>query len=201
MASNYDIRIDHAVLTFRNFSGTKGEYNPNGDRLFSVFLDGYNRRGEAFQDPDKVPQYRYGGEWLSPNDLIEALERDKWHVSWAKEKVLETGEVYHSRPKLKVKVKLNPDRPQFNPKIYTVNKDGEATKIGEESFHLLDGMWISNADLIIKPFYYEESKGIADGHVAAQLKILYVTPVADVDEDEFDGKYSVRVDSDDDIPW
>lgn len=200
MASNYDIRIDHAVLAFRNFSGKRGEYNPNGERLFNVFLDGFNRRGEVFTDPEKIPQYRYGGEWMSPNDFIAALERDKWHVSWTKEKVLETGEVYPSRPKLKVKVKLNPERPQFNPRIYTVNKDGEATKIGEESFHMIDGMWIANADLIIKPFNYEERKGIEDGHVSAQLKMLYLTPVEDVDEDDFDGKYTLAA-SDDDVPF
>lgn len=201
MATKFNIRIEHAVLVFRNFAGERKMYNDEGKRNFCIYLDGYNRRGMEFADPERIPQYKYGSDWLSPNDLIPALERDGWNVKWTKEKEMENGEVYPSRPYLKVNVKYNEDWPQFNPKISLVKADGGITPLDEASIHQLDTMWVSNADVIIKPNNYEERKGIENGKVSADLKTLFVTPVEDVDEDEFDGKYSQRGAEEDDIPF
>ena len=71
-----------------------------------------------------------------------------------------------------------------------MKSDGGLTSVDEDTIHMLDTTWISNADLIIKPNNYEERKGIAGGKVSADLKMMYVTPVEDADEDDFDGKYS-----------
>lgn len=200
MASKFNIRIEHAVLTFRNFAGARKQFNDEGKRNFCVYLDGYNRRGEQFNDESRIPKYKYGADWMSPNDFIPALEADGWNIKWTKES--EDGE-YPARPYLKINVKYNENYPNFNPKICIVKEDGDFTIIDESTAGLIDSVWIDNADVIIKPYNYEERKGIENGKVSAELKTLYVTPVQDVDEDDFDGKYS-KNDSEDnngDIPW
>lgn len=187
MATKFNIRIEHGVLTFRNFAGAQKMYNDKGKRNFCVYLDGYDRKGNTFSDENRVPRYKYGPDWMSPNDLIDALTKDGWNVKWTKES--DDGE-YPARPYIKVNVKYSEDWPQFNPKVFMVKSDGGLTSIDEDSVHQLDTTWISNADLIIKPNNYEERKGIANGKVSADLKLMYVTPVEDVDEDDdFDGKY------------
>ncbi len=197
MASKFNIRIEHAVLTFRNFAGVKKQFNDEGKRNFCVYLDGYNRKGEQFQDENRIPKYKYGSEWMSPNDLIPVLEKDGWNIKWTRES--EDGE-YPPRPYLKINVKYNENYPNFNPKICIVKDDGSFTNIEAETAGLIDSIWIDNADVIIKPYNYEERKGIENGKVSAELKTLYVTPVQDADEDDFDGKYS-RNDPDEEIPW
>ena len=193
MATNNNIRIEHGVLAFRNFAGAKkvnkGQIlNEEGKRNFCVYLDGFDRKGNMFKDERRIPRYKYGPDWMSPNELIEALERDKWHVGWTKPS--EDGE-YPSRPFIKVHVKFNSNYPQFNPKALMVKDDGGFTNYDEDMIGQFDTTWIDNADLIIKPFNYEERKGIENGHVSAELKIIYITPVRDLDEDDdFDGKYS-----------
>lgn len=186
MSSKLNIRIEHAVLTFRNFAGARKMYNEPGDRNFCVYLDGYDRRGNVFEDPEQIPQYKYGSDWLSPNDLIPALEKDGWNIKWTKES--EDG-TYPARPYMKVKISYSENYPTYNPKVYLTKNDGGLTNIDQDTIGLLDTVWISNADLIIRPFNYEERNGIENGHVSARLKTLYITPVEDVEEDDFDGKY------------
>lgn len=191
MASNFNIRIEHAVLTFRNFAGARKQFNDEGKRNFCVYLDGYNRRGEAFQDEDRIPRYKYGPDWMNPNDLITALQADGWNVKWTKEREADNGEVYPARPYIKVNVKYNDQYPNFNPKICTVKEDGSFSNIDADTAEIIDSIWIDNADVIIKPYNYEANKGIENGKVSAELKTLYITPVKDADEDDdFDGKYS-----------
>lgn len=187
MATRNNIRVEHAVLVFRNFAGAQKMYNDKGKRNFCVYLDGYDRKGHEFEDPDMIPKYKYGPDYLGPNELIPALQKDGWNVKWTKES--DDGE-YPSRPYIKVNVKYSEDWPQFNPKVLMVKRDGGLTSVDEDTIHMLDTTWISNADLIIKPNNYEERKGIADGKVSADLKMMYITPVEDADEDDFDGKYS-----------
>ena len=199
MATNNNLRIDNAVLTFRNFAGERKMYNDEGRRNFCVYLDGFNRKGEPFENPDYIPKYKYGPDWLGPNELIPALEADGWNVKFTKES--EDGE-YKARPYLKVNVKYNPAWPQFNPKVNMVKTNGEVTPLDENSVHLMDSVWIRKADVIIKPNNYVERKGIENGKVSADLKKLYVTPVEDADEDDFDGRYEVSRNNDvDDIPF
>ena len=187
MSTKYNLRVEHGVLTFRNFAGAKKNYNDEGKRNFCLFLDGFNRKGEMFDNPDYVPKYKYGPDWLGPNELIPALEADGWNVKFTK--ASEDGE-YPSRPYIKVNIKYNPSWPQFDPDVYLIRSDGGMTKMDESSIHQLDTVWIKNADLIIKPNNYEERKGIENGKVSADLKTIYVTPVEDDPEDSFDGKYA-----------
>lgn len=200
MATKLNIRIEHAVLVFRNFAGAKKMYNEEGKRNFCVYLDGYDRRGNMFNDPDMIPQYKYGSDWLNPNNLIPALQNDGWLVKWTKEKELETGEVYPARPYIKVNIHYSEDWPQYNPKVVMVKDDGGFTNIDADTIHMLDSTWIANADIIIKPNNYEERNGIENGKVSAQLKTLYITPVQDADEDDFDGKYG-RPGFEDGVPF
>ena len=200
MASNFNIRIEHAVLTFRNFAGARKQFNDEGKRNFCVYLDGYNRRGEAFQDEERIPRYKYGPDWMNPNDLIAALQSDGWNVKWTKERETESGDIYPSRPYIKVNVKYNDQYPNFNPKICTVKEDGSFTNIDADTAEIVDSIWIDNADVIIKPYNYEANKGIENGKVSAELKTLYITPVKDADEDDdFDGKYSSH--EAEEMPW
>ena len=196
MASKFNIRIEHAILAFRNLAGARKQFNDEGKRNVLVYLDGYDRRGNEFQDESRIPQYKYGADWMAPNDLIPALEADGWNVRWTKPS--DDGE-YPARPYLKVNVKYNPDYPNFNPKICIVKEDGSFTNIDEETVGLIDSIWIDNADIIIKPYNWEERKGIENGRVAAELKTMYVTPVQDADEDDFDGKYAQP--EADDVPF
>lgn len=198
MASKFNIRIEHAILAFRNFAGARKQFNDEGKRNFVVYLDGYNRRGEAFQDEERIPRYKYGSDWMSPNDLIPALEADGWNVRWTKAR---EDSDFPARPYIKVSVKYNSDYPNFNPKICIVKEDGNFTNIDEETAGLIDSIWIDNADLIIKPYNWEEKKGIENGRVAAELKTLYVTPVQDAEEDDFDGKYAQQDNDPDDLPF
>lgn len=188
MATDKNIRVEHGVLTFRNFTGEKKVWegrvtNEEGKRNFCFYLDGYDRKGNEFTDVNKIPKYKYGHDWLSPNELVEALQRDKWPIKWTKESPDGT---YPARPYMKVNVKYNSVRPQFNPKAFSVRSDGDFTTIDEDSISQFDTVWIDNADFIIKPYNYEGE----GGRVSAELKIIYVTPVRDIDEDDdFDGKY------------
>lgn len=199
MATKNNIRIEHGVLVFRNFAGARKMYNDEGKRNFCVYLDGYDRRGREYEDQDRIPKYKYGSDWLSPNELIPALEKDGWLVKWTKERETEGGDIYPARPYIKVNIKYNDNYPMYNPKVSMVKANGDLTEIVEQSISLLDTTWISNADMIIKPNNYEERQGIANGKVSAELKTLFITPVEDADEDDFDGKYA-RYESDE-MPW
>ena len=192
MSSKFNITIDHAVMTFRNFEGKKkGKYGKEGARSFCVYLDGFDRRGNMFEDPEKVPQYKYGPEWMNPNDLIPALEKDNWIITWSKQS--EDGE-YPSRPYLKVNVNFkDSDKARaFNPKVWLAKKNGDLVPVNEDSINTLDTIWVEDAKIRIRPYNYEEERdGIENGKISAQLKDLCITPVEDEDEvdDDFYSSY------------
>lgn len=50
-----EIRIDNARITFKNFAGAEGKFNPAGNRNFAVFLS---------------------------DDIAHQLEQDGWSVRW-----------------------------------------------------------------------------------------------------------------------
>lgn len=50
-----EVRIDNAKVTFRNFAGAEGKFNPAGNRNFSIFL---------------------------PDDIAKELEADGWSIRW-----------------------------------------------------------------------------------------------------------------------
>lgn len=50
-----EIRIDNAHVTFRNFAGAEGKFNPKGNRNFSIFL---------------------------PDNIAKSMERDGWYIRW-----------------------------------------------------------------------------------------------------------------------
>lgn len=64
---NQDIVLENVRIMFKNFSGAKGQYNPQGNRTFSVVLtpdvaqalaaDGWNVRTLAPRNPDDPPLY------------------------------------------------------------------------------------------------------------------------------------------------
>lgn len=50
-----EVRIDNARITFRNFAGAEGKFNPAGNRNFGVFL---------------------------PDDVAKEMEADGWNIKW-----------------------------------------------------------------------------------------------------------------------
>lgn len=50
-----EVRIDNARITFRNFEGAEGKYNPAGNRNFGVFLN---------------------------DDIAKKMEADGWNIRW-----------------------------------------------------------------------------------------------------------------------
>lgn len=55
-----NIVIENARITFRNFSGKEGRFNPAGRRTFSVLLD----RDQA----DRLTEEGWNVKWLQPRD-------------------------------------------------------------------------------------------------------------------------------------
>lgn len=52
---NIEVRIDNAHITFRNFAGAEGQYNPAGNRNFCVFLS---------------------------EDVGKQMDADGWNIKW-----------------------------------------------------------------------------------------------------------------------
>lgn len=50
-----EVRIDNARITFRNFAGAEGKFNPAGNRNFGVFL---------------------------PDDVAKEMEKAGWSIKW-----------------------------------------------------------------------------------------------------------------------
>lgn len=50
-----EVRIDNARITFKNFAGVEGKYNPAGNRNFCVFLE---------------------------DDIAKQMENDGWNIRW-----------------------------------------------------------------------------------------------------------------------
>lgn len=203
MSSNSNIVIEHAVITFRNFKGAKkGKFGKEGDRYFSVYLDGFDRKGHMFEDQNRIPRYKYGSDWLSPNDLIPALEKDNWPVTWTKPS--EDGE-YPARPVLKIKLNYyntsNPNKPRRGPNVFTTSKDGTLTTIDEDSISQLDTIWIDDAKVRVRPYNWEEERdGVENGRISAQLQDLCIVPVEDAnDDDDFYDEY--KKNPDEEMPW
>lgn len=209
MSSESNIIIEHAVITFRNFKGEKkGRFGKAGDIYFSVFLDAYDFKGNMFEDESKIPQFKYGHEWMNPNDFVDALVRDNWLVSWWKPK--DAPEDFPVRPLLKVNVYFSKDasgRPnKYGPKIWIAKKDGSLEPIDEESVKNLQTIWIDDAKIRIRPYNFDKIRnGIEDGRISAQLKDLCISPVEDDDDDDFYSEYNMRAamteSEREDMPW
>ena len=188
MSSKSTLVIKHAVITFRNFQGKKkGKFGKEGDRYFSVFLDGYDRRGNVFEDEERIPQYKLGSDWMGPNELIPILEKEKWPVSWYTPS--DAPADYEPRPVLKIKLNYfdtsNPQRPRGGPKVWLEKKDGSLVPLDESSVEQLDRTWIDDAKIRVNPYNWEEERdGVANGRLTAQLKDLCIRPVEDTEEDD-----------------
>ena len=192
MASKLNLKIDNAVLTFRNFSGQdRNGIRSNGRRTFAVYLDGLDRNGRMFENPEDIPMYKYGGNILTPPELYSALTADKWNVRfWPKEEVVaEDGTVRTPRPFLTVNVKFAPEdspRAYYNPQLDMARQDGGITRYNEEGAAVFDTVWVKKANLIVRPYNYQERDGIYDGKVSADLVRLFVIPVEDdIDDEDF----------------
>ena len=192
MASKFNLKIENAVLTFRNFAGEdRNGVRSNGRRSFAVYLDGLDRTGKMFENPEDMPMYKYGGKILTPEELYSALTEDKWNVRfWPKEEVVnEDGTVRTPRPFITVNVKFAPEgspRAYYNPQLVMAREDGGLTPYGEEGAAVFDTVWIKTANVIIRPYNYQERDGIFDGKVSADLYKLFVVPVEDDMDDDDD---------------
>lgn len=71
--------IEDAEIGFRNFAGSVGPYNKNGEKSFCVFLD---------------------------NDMAEQLEEEGWNIKWPKERDDILPEEDTRKPYFNVKVEF-----------------------------------------------------------------------------------------------
>lgn len=119
---------------------------------------------------------------LLDDDLAEQLDADGWNV---KHRPPRPDDGYE-QPWLSVKVKYG----KYPPIVVLINSSGKM-RLDEDTVGQLDWTKIKSADLIIRPYSYDEivdKKGnlIRPAGIAAYLKALYVT----VMEDDFASKYA-----------
>lgn len=131
-----------------------------------------NFRGEGSQY-NKEGARNFGV--VLPEDIAEAMLADGWNV-----KYLEPREEDEERtPWLSVKVRYDVGRP---PKIMLVTERGK-TAITENTVEMLDWAYITNVDLIVRPFHYDT--GTRQG-ISAYVQSMYVT----IEEDALERKYA-----------
>jgi len=120
---------------------------------------------------------------LIPTDMAERLADDGWNIKWLPP--LEEGGAKQAH--LQVKVQYG----RFPPKIVTITAGTtNQTLLTDRTVGLLDYADIESLDLVIRPYNWAVSGNTG---VAAYLKTMYVTLVAD----EFEAKYEALLRSGD----
>ena len=120
------LKIDDAVITYRNFSGKGSQYNREGDRNFSLII----------RDPE----------------IAEMLQREGWNVKIKPARDRNGNILQDEAPfmRLDVKVKFN-DR---GPNIY-LESGNSYHKLTEDTIGRLDRIDIRTCDMDIRPFDWE----------------------------------------------
>ena len=109
--------------------------------------------------------------------VAEVLAAEGWPVKVLPPRSEEEGEV--ARPIMEVKINFESHRP---PKIVLVTSRGR-THLDESDVAQVDYVDIINADIIVNPYPWENSRGSG---VSAYLQSLFLT----IEEDPLDIKYS-----------
>lgn len=162
------LKIQDAMIFFKNFSGKPSDYNRQGDRNFSVAIptvelaeqlhnDGWNVKLDT-PDPDIFNEYVKKG----------------WTTAKLKERVKDT--IFY----ISVKVKYG----QYPPEIWT-KKGKKKTLLTEDTVASLDFAKIEKVDVNINPSKYDVLGKVG---ISAYLSSMYVTLADDPFESEFFGE-------------
>lgn len=149
------------------------------ERLEPVMMEGVslifrNFRGEKTDYNDEGTR-NFGV--LLPDDVAEAMAADDWNVKYLNPR--DEAEDDYRQPWLPVEVAFHKGRP---PLVVQITSRGR-TNMVESQVELLDGVDITNVDMIVNPSRWEVN---GRGGVKAYLKSIYVT----IEEDELEKKYS-----------
>lgn len=151
------LQMDDARLTFRNFAGRGEQYNQEGNRNFAVVIpqrpltiDEVSNILDIYKDAYMLEDEE-GNEVLVLNGervytLDEALKALGWNVK-IRPPYEEGAEPFCF---LTVKVKVN----ERGPAMYLITGDNRV-KLDEESMDCFDEVFISRADLDIRPYDWE----------------------------------------------
>lgn len=122
---------------------------------------------------------------IEDSEMAQKLADDGWNV-----RINRYGEGDEEKVTQYIPVSVRFDiRP---PKIFMVNRRGQAIPMSEESIDQLDFVDFKNIDLTLRPRIWDDN-GI--DKVKAYLKTMYVT----IEEDAFAGKYAEP--SDEELPF
>lgn len=151
MADKTPVVLENVKIIFRNFAGSAGDYNKEGDRNFGIRLE--DRRIAE----DLLAQGYNVKELKLRDDADEGALPDCW---------------------LPVKVKWpKPDQKVEPPQVYLIGGSSKRkTKVKEDEAELLDYAEILTVDLIIRPYDWEVNGNTGR---TAYLKALYATVIED----------------------
>lgn len=122
--------IENAQITWRNFAGAEGPFNPKGVRSFSLILESVEQ--------------------------AQALEELGWKVKWPKPR--EDGEPARYAATMPVFVKYHPRLQPPKIKMIVPSRNIQ-TNIDEEALDVLDYVSIKKCDMILRPYHWKQPTG------------------------------------------
>lgn len=122
------LKVNHAVIMYRNFSGAPGKFTPQGGkRTFNLVLSA---------------------------DIAQELKEQGWNVKEKPPRDVDEDWLYTTE----IVINTNSPKPPHLYLCYEKNGESFMTRLPEESFGLLDNGEFSNIDLIINPWQHTKSK-------------------------------------------
>lgn len=119
---------------------------------------------------------------ILPPEVVQPMTDDEWNVKWLEPREEDAEEGEQAIAWLPVEAAFNKGRP---PTCYLITERGR-TLLTEDKVAILDGVDITNVDMIVNPSRYNLPTGRSG--VKAYLKSIYVT----IEEDELEKEYNER---------
>lgn len=125
-----NLMLENVQITYRNFAGNEGQFNPAGVRSFAVILDDIEQ--------------------------AQALEEIGWKVKYSKPR--QDGSEPNFPAYMPVFVKYHPRLQP--PKVVIITGRGtKRTDLDEEAIDVLDFMAIQKCDMMIRPYHWKQPTG------------------------------------------
>lgn len=202
--------LSRDFFQFKNFSGTAFKNSKSTTRSLGLGITDPGSTisyGEFDGNGDLVPGgiYVTGGDMDGVTRLMEALEDDGWHVSWAKDR--DGNQV----PYIGTKIQWKPEDSWLNVDVYKINANGDAVEIPNslvgQFLNDLQTSRIEYVDVIVRPSNYEDNKQSA-WMQEIQVKLANtISPLASkrrvikADEEALNEGYNEPVDEEEELPF